>query len=240
MNKTLDKANNTNLETDFNTAIQMSKKVYDYKTLIEFLSSDKVVEKQLALLELKEIKSKDDAAAIVLNLIKQDGRVREAAAIKIKEFIQDPKYSDFFIDETFFKIFLEGLLDINGNVCRQISSKWTGNCAKAFELYLCNNLPSKIRELLQEISLLEEKSKQYIVSKKNFQLYWCLEALYNIIENIKITKIKDIITTCGNFYDYTIREKTAKLLTKIESLDINDIKEQLKNDKNYYVRRLLQ
>jgi hypothetical protein len=41
-----------------------------------------------------------------------------------------------------------------------------------------------------------------------------------------------------NIGEYTIREKTAKILTNnFEDKDLSQIKAELKNDSNYYVRR---
>lgn len=239
MNTTLNNPNNIDLETNFNAAMKMSELEYDYDLLINFLSSDKIVEKQLAALELKEIKSEKDAMILVSNLTGQDGKIREAVAFKINELVQKPEYADFFINENIFDIFIQGIMDINGNVCRQIGSKWSGACACAFESYLSKKLPDKIREILFKINEMDQSSKQYVISKRNFQLYWALESLYNIIEITNVNNIEDIILTCGEFYDYTIREKTAKILTKTDKSNFNALREKLAKDENYYVRRYL-
>lgn len=240
MNDTLDTPSNLNikvdLETNFNTAMKMSGDKYDYQTLLEFLSSDKIVEKQLAVLELSEIKSKEDAQILVSNLVGQDGKIREAVAFKINELIQCSKYTNFFIDEKFFDIYLQGIMDINGNVCRQIVNL---TFIQQFKEYLCEKLPESINNILDEIEKIDSASKQYVISKRNFQLYWCLEALYSIITIVDFERIKEILFKTGDFYDYTIREKTAKILTKIENTELGELREKLKNDENYYVRRYL-
>lgn len=244
MNDTLDTPNKLNVKVDnesnseanFNTAMKMSGLKYDYNELITFLSSEKIVEKQIATLELNELKSKKDAIILVSNLVGQDGKIREAVAFKINELFQSAKYNEFFIDEKIFSLFLEGIMDINGNVCRQIVELASN---EYFKKYLCEKLPESINNLLEEIEKIDKMSKQYVISKRNFQLYWCLEALYNIIEIIDIGKIKNIIIKSGEFYDYTIREKTAKILTKIDNSELSELKQKLKNDENYYVRRYL-
>lgn len=206
-----------------------------YKELVNLLLSDNIKEKHFAVLELDEIHSNEDAKLLVSNLIGQDGKVREAVAYKVNEFFQNPKYAKFFISEDIFNILLEGIMDINGNVCRQI----VGKCLKndEFKKYLCGKLPTRINEILVNVEKLASNEKQYVISKRNFQLYWCLEALYNIVEGIEFAEIKNILIKTGEFSDYTIREKTAKILTKIDNLEVNELKGKLKIDENYYVRR---
>jgi len=86
-------------------------------------------------------------------------------------------------------------MDINGNVCRHICNLES----EEFNQYLVKNLPEKTNEILEKIYELESNEKQYVISKRNFQLYWCLEALYNIIEKIdferKIKKINQKLNT---------------------------------------------
>lgn len=208
-----------------------------YKELVNLLLSDNIKEKHFAVLELDEIRSNEDAKLLVLNLVGQDGKIREAVAYKVNEFFKNPKYAKFFINEDIFNILLEGIMDINGNVCRQIGSKCLEN--DEFKKYLCEKLPTRINEILENIEKLALNEKQYVISKRNFQLYWCLEALYNIVEDIEFGEIKNILLKAGEFYDYTIREKTAKILTKTDNLEVNELKIKLKNDENYYVRRYL-
>ena len=244
MNDTLDTLNQTyfdsNLDTNFNTAIKMCQNNYQYNELINFLNSEKIIEKQIAILALNKIQSKNDALTLVSNLVGQDGKIREAVAFKINELVKDPNSSHFFINEKVFDIFLQGIMDINGNVCRQIINL-EGKCEinERFNKYLCKKLPESIRKILNEINTFEKKHKQYKINKRNFQLYWCLEALYNIIDVIDFSTIKEILFITGKFYDYTIREKTAKILAKIDNSEIDDLKGKLRNDENYYVRKYM-
>lgn len=226
----------TNLEANFNAAMKMCADKYDYDKLIMLLSSDKIIKKQIAVLELKEIKSVKDAQMLVANLVGQDGKIREAVAFKMNELADNPQYCSYFKGEKVYATLLEGIMDINGNVCRQIvSGKWFDD--NDFQAYLCDKLPERINEILAEIEKLEQNSKQYVISKRNFQLYWCLEALYNIIEVIDCQKIKQILLKTSEFYDYTIREKTAKIIAKLNNSELNELEIKLKNDENYYVRR---
>lgn len=223
--------------------LDCEQKKANYDELIRLLSSDEIMEKHFAILELSEIKSQEDCLAMVSNLVGQDGKIREAVAHKIDELTQNPKFLGYFLNEAIFGILMQGIMDINGNVCRQIVG---GELAKSseFQKYLCANLPESIRKILNEIDennaeLKPFHQKRYVVSKRNFQLYWCLEALYNCVENLEFESIKDIIYKAGEFYDYTIREKIAKILTKIDNPELKELKEKLRNDENYYVRRFL-
>lgn len=236
MNNTLNTTLATNLEANFNTAIKMSEDEYDYQSLIDFLHSDKIVEKQIAILKLTEIKSQEDAQLLTSNLVGQDGKIREAVAFKINELITNPKYTDFFLTQKNYEIFTDGIMDINGNVCRLMVELTN---YQTFKKYLCDILPGKICEILNKIKNLSTEDKRYVISKRNFQLYWSLEALYSIIEDIEPVKIIGIILKTGEFDDYTIREKTAKIIANLNCLELNELKEKLKNDENYYVRRYL-
>lgn len=208
---------------------------YNYDNLINLLGSDEIKEKHFAVLELEEIRSCEDAKLLVSNLVGQDGKIREAVAFKINEFFKNPDFAKFFINEDNFTIFMQGIVDINGNVCRHICAL---QCEE-FNQYLSRHLPEEISEILARIKELEANEKQYVISKRNFQLYWCLEAFYNIIDKVEFTAIKNILFATADFNDYTIREKTAKILTKLDNLELNELKEKLRNDENYYVRNYL-
>lgn len=240
MNTGLDSTNiadfEQNLDNNFNTATKLSSAAYDYSTLLQMLQSDEIIKIQIAALELKEVKSKEDAFILTSNLVGQDGKVREAVAFKINELFKNKEYRDFFLDEKVFDIFFQGIMDINGNICRQIIDLSTNN---DFGNFLCTRLPERIKELINEIENLDKMSKQYVVSKRNFQLYWCLEALNNVIDIISFEEIKDILFITGEFQDYTIREKTAKILSKLNNNMLPELRNTLKNDENYYVRRYL-
>lgn len=217
-----------------NTCFEQNIK-YNYEDLINFLTSSNIKEKHFAVLELEEIRSVDDAKLLVSNLVGQDGKIREAVAFKINEFYHNSNLVKLLTNEDNFAVLLQGIMDINGNVCRQICS--LNN--EEFNQYLSQNLPTKIDEILERIKELEVNEKQYVISKRNFQLYWCLEALCNVIDKVDFDKIKDILFATAEFNDYTIREKTAKILTELDNHQIAEIKEKLKNDENYYVRRYL-
>lgn len=239
LNMTLNKSS----EDDFNTAIEMSMGYFDYLTLLNFLQSEKIVEKQIAVLKLDEIKSREDANLLVSNLVGQDGKIREAVAYKINQLAKDERFTGFFLDKNKYDIFLQGVMDINGNVCRQIvdlAAFLKPN--KNFSEYFAKGLAENTIATLKHTTNLTIEDKKYVISKRYFQLYWCLEVLFEFAEFIDTNELKQILLQTGTFDDYTIREKTAKILSQNNFDNDNEVeklKEQLKNDENYYVRRYL-
>ena len=130
---------------------------------------------------------------------------------------------------------LDGLMDINGNVCRNILE--IDN--EKFNKYLADNLIQRINLILEDISKLDIDDKQYVISKRNFQLYWALESLFKIKNLMDFNEIKEILYKTSVFEDYTIREKTAKIVSYYSNDDAEKIKNILKNDENYFVKRYI-
>lgn len=223
---------NTSLDENFNTAITLAEKSFSHEELFALLNSEKIVEKHFAVLKIEQLNSQKEADIFVSNLTGQDGKVREVVAIKLNEFIL--KYPQYFNKTEIFETMLEGLMDINGNVCRQIISLIG---FEPFKNYLKENLPQKTREVIKTAQSLRNEHRQYVISKRNFQLYWCLEALNYVTDEQNINQISDIIEETANFEDYTIREKTATLIKDKSGFD--KIKTKFKNDENYYVRTII-
>lgn len=244
MNDTLNTPFKSDIESDFNndfdTALELSNKNNDYETIIEQLKSDKIVEKQIAVLQLDELRSENDAKIFVSNLINQDGKIREVVAFKLNELSKNPDYFEFLCFDELYPTYLKGITDINGNICRQVV-EFTNTLStnNKFREYMYMNLPEQINTIWEEIEKLDLSAMQYVVSKRNFQLYWSLEALYNYANDIDASILNPILLKTDEFYDYTIREKTAKILAKLDNPELNNLKEKLKNDENYYVRRYL-
>ena len=94
-------------------------------------------------------------------------------------------------------------------------------------------LTSKTLELAKIVKTFDPQDGKYKVNKEIFKLYWYLETIYHFAEFIDI---KEIIFETKDIQDYTIREKTAKILSKFDNFE--QIKQELKKDENYYVRRV--
>lgn len=244
---------NTSSDENFNTAVNMSEQEYDYEALMEFIESGSLVEKQISVLNLGEIKSKEDAKILVANLVNQDGKVREVVALKVNELIKKPEYTSFFYDAKIYETFLKAIVDVNANICRliiDVACFLKEN--EEFKAFLIRELPIKIDSVIKKLDAFHFDDKKHVVNKTIFKLYWYLETLYDFDELIEFDVVKKILMKAGVFYDYTIREKVAKILNyvtlnsfqgrKVEyssDKDLSELKNNLINDENYYVRRLL-
>lgn len=219
-----------NLNEDFNTALNIYENDYSHTDLIELLKNGSVAEKQASVLKLETLTSKDDAEILMQNLTGCDGKIREAVSFRLPEFVsQNPEYFTNFVE-----IFLEAIIDINGNICRNtISALIYLKNFNEFCTNFCQKLSERTLKLAKFAKTFDLQDGKYKVNKEIFKLYWYLETIYHFTDFIEI---KDIILETKDISDYTIREKTAKILSKLN--DFEQIKQELKQDENYYVRRV--
>ncbi len=209
-------------------AIEYCDNIYSHNEIIKILSEDDDILKQLCLIELNKICSQEEANILVNNLTGKSGPIRETASSKILDLISDDLYGKFFQTKYILDSFVKGITDINPSVSRNIIEviKYTNN-----KDYLISEIINNIKNTLDIES--NSKKHSYEINKKNFNLYWNLEALYSLSDNIKQFKeINEILLETAKSIDYTIREKTAKLVAK---LNIKHIEEILINDSNIYV-----
>lgn len=222
--------------TDFNTALNIYENSYSHEYLINLLKSGTVAEKQAAAIKLETLNNFEEAKIFISNLTGCDGKIREAVSFRLPEFLE--KNPQFFTDYT--GIFLDAIIDINGNICR--------NTIKALE-YLKNNtdftneftnkLINKTLNIIEPIKSFDIQEGKYKINKEVFKLYWYLETITEFCQFIPSDKLFQILNETKNIQDYTIREKTAKILSKIDNIEkLLNIKEELKKDSNYYVRRI--
>lgn len=230
------------LDENFNEALKLVDKPLSHEELIYMLQSGNIPQKQLAALRLETLKSKEDAETLLNNLVGQDGKIREAVSLKIMEFSSVEEYKDLFllIDENKFSDYiLAAIIDINGNICRNILNaldvfKYNKNFSEKF----IQKLLGLISTLLDKIEEFDLTDGKYKINKEIFKLYWCLEAVNLFYNQISLENIKAIIKITKDINEYTIREKTAKILShEFEDKYLLEVKEALKKDKNYYVRR---
>jgi hypothetical protein len=218
---------------DFNTALNIYENNYSHEDLIELLKNGNVAEKQASTLKIEKLLSENDAKILMENLTGCDGKIREAVSFRLPEFVsKNPEYFLKFED-----IFLEAIIDINGNICRNtINALSYLKCYKDFCNSFCQKLTQKTLELAKIAKTFDPQDGKYKVNKEIFKLYWYLETIYHFAEFIQTDTLIEIIHDTKGITDYTIREKTAKILTKID--DFPKIKSELKQDENYYVRRV--
>ena len=220
---------------DFNTALNIHENEYSHEDLISFLKNGSDAEKQAAVLKLDSVNTKEEAKILMSNLTGCDGKIREAVSFRLKEFI--PEHPEFYVQ--FYDTILDSVIDINGNICRNIlyAIKYLKNYPE-FYINFCKKLIAETQLIINKVKLFNIQDGKYTINKEVFKLYWYLETISEFWRFIDKQDLKSIIAETGKIYDYTIREKTAKILSQInDDKDLLRIKQELKNDENYYVRR---
>ena len=217
-----------------NCAIECCNETFTHDDLIRELSLDNDIKKQFCIIEIKELKSQSEADLLVNNLTGQSGPVREITSYKILELIQNKDFNKFFQSSQILNTFTKGITDINPTVSRNMIEiiRFVENSQS-----LIKNIINEINKTLCSMEDIKQ-NRSYVANKKNFNLYWNLEALSILANKITVNDdIVEIIKTTYKSNDYTIREKTAKLISVLKSDCFNDIIETLKNDDNIYVKK---
>ena len=228
------------LDENFNQALTFFEKDTPLEKLFEMLKNGNIVQKQISALKINNISNKNQAKILTDNLTGQDGKIREAVSLKIYELInENPEISKYFYEESIYNTFLDAIIDVNANVCRNIIAalKLLQN-NEEFCLYFSKKLVQITQNYIDIVKKTDFKDGKYKINKEVFKLYWCLEAIYEFVNYIESDSLKGILLQTKNINEYTIREKTAKILTKIhDDRELLKIRAELKKDKNYYVRR---
>ena len=229
---------NLNSNAKLTYAAELIEKNLSQDKILNYLKSGSDTEKQVAALKLETVRDGNDAICLANNLIGQDGKIREIVSLKIAEFINNNNYSKFFLQKDIYDKFLQAITDINPHVCRNIISIINIDDAD-FIKYFIPKLLKITQELIDIVKKFDFQDGKYKINKEVFKLYWCLEAIYELAQKINLREIKNIVKQTKDINEYTLREKTAKILTKLnlEDEEINNIRKILKQDKNYYVRR---
>ena len=226
-------------DEDFLCAFNLVKSEQTHAELINYLEYGNIPQKQIAAIKLKTVLNKFEAQILLSNLTKQDGKIREAVSFKIAELMADKNLQNLFGDIKNCNIFLDAIIDINGNICRNIISALSNlKNNMDFTKSFCAKLVANTIELANQVAMFDFQEGKYKINKEVFKLYWYLETIYEFVDFIPIDKLKEILNITKSIKEYTIREKTAKILTIIhDNPELNKIKKLLKNDTNYYVRR---
>ena len=195
--------------------------------------------KIFSIISLDSITSSEELRLLFYHLTNHPTPVREAVALKLEE-IYDDKYFSPYIKEQFLK----AIVDINPNVCRAICNLISKSIF--LQKQLISDVINKINSLLIEINNNDEElggfycdalkiRKNHAKNKKLFSLYWYLEVLSICLDEENNSKALEIVKQTIKFNDYTIREKTAKILAKIDNPPIELLK-FAKSDQNFYVK----
>ncbi len=214
-------------------AFAYSQKEYGYDEIMKIISSEEEIEKQICIINLNYLASKQDGDALVSNLTGHPTPVREVTSFKILELLNQGKYADYFQDEKTLNLFLDAVIDINPSVSRNVVDilRYVDN-----KKYCLSALKPRIIKLIEEIKEVP-KNKSYIANKKNFSLYWYLEAVYVLFEEQHFDDdYIEILDICSRSDQYTIREKCAKIVSKFKNRsELKDILQRLQYDENFYV-----
>lgn len=198
------------------------------------IKTDNDLEKQICILKLKKIQNQDEADLLVFNLTNHHGIIREAAAVKINELMKNPEFAVFFQTEKILSTFLDAIIDINPNICRHIIEILFSIDNKAF---FFEKLFVRAMEIIEDAKTMNRRKSGYIYSRKVFKIFWYLEAAAELKYFDDGFAIEKMISKTYDFDDYTIREKCARLVTLYEKAP-EEIINTIKNDENYFVRRL--
>ena len=224
------------LDTNFEQALEMSEKNFLHSELVEMLQFGNIPQKQIAAMKLETIKSKKEADILVSNLTGCDGKIREAVALKINQLLlKQPDITSYFTQSETFAL---ASIDINANICRLIidSVQILSKDDKFAVVYL-DKILGFIREAFEELDKFIFKDKKYVINKQLFKLYWSLEALKIFATQLSSDVLFEILERTSREREYTIREKSAQILSIIKPLKKYDkIRNRLINDENYYVR----
>ena len=224
---------NTSLDENFDLACELSEKVFTHNELLEMLNNGNIAERQIAALKFDKVVNNADALALMNNLTGCDGKIREAVALRINQFvILNPESRIFF---NFPLVFADATIDINANICRLVvdSAKLLKENPDFTQIYI-QMILKFIQEAFDELDKFIFRDKKYVINKQLFKLYWCLETLQNFYMDVEKSKLEAILIKGAEQSEYTIREKVAQVVKLADSFP--ELEENLKFDENYYVR----
>ncbi len=209
-------------------------KNFSHEEILLELKGNDDIKKQICIINLDNINASSEAEILANTLTNQSTPIREACAFKINQFMKSEKFVCFFQDEKIIDIFINAINDVNPTVARSIIEiiDKIENIS-----YLKEKLYKKIFSILEELKEFISV-KNYLLNKKTFNLYWCLETISALTEKIEPDEeLLEIIQISSKFNDYTIREKTAKIVKLYNTKLFEPLRIKLSDDENFYVRR---
>ena len=215
-----------------NLANENFKTEYKREEIFSILKSDNEDIKPFALVHLEEIKSQEEFDLFIFHLTNHDGRIREIVSYKFIELLP----VEFCLMEKHKKTIVQGILDVNPNVARNIIE-----FLKLSKLNIKQEIYTAVEFIMGEIEKNSRpkkwrSQKNHVLTKKYFNLYWLLEAISEGFEEIEADEfLIKILEENSDNYDYTIREKVAKILTKMKNPP-QKLLQKMQNDDNYYVK----
>ena len=237
-----------NMSSDKKTSYNLSelsefKFDLDHNEVVKNLKNDSEdFVKIFSIIELKNLYEITEAELLFYHLTNQPTPIREAVALKLEEI-----YSDVFLNDFIKEQFLKSIIDINPNVCRAICN--IVSRSQKLQTVIIADLIQNINSLLCEINEQDKQlgnffdnakkiRKNHAKNKKLFSLYWYLEVLSICKFEKYNSEVLEIIKQTIKFNDYTIREKTAKILMNIKDAP-DPLLQMIQNDENFYVKNLI-
>ena len=218
-----------------NSAFDYCNQSFTHDEIISVLSSDDDLKKQLCILNLDCVLNQNEADILVYNLTRHSGPIRESASYKILDLISNPSFTHFFQSKTIIDTFVNSVSDINPSVSRNAVNiiKYVNDFDYMYSV-LINNINAILDKQDEDL-----KQKSYLKNKKNFALYWNLEAIISISDKLTPkNELYEILAKTALSNDYTIREKTAKaaFIFSVKNNLFLQISDLLKYDLNIYVK----
>lgn len=220
----------------FEKAFVLCNKTLELEDVVNILEGSDDVEKQIALLQISDIENKMQAELVIRHLTGQDGPVREAAALKIRELLLEKK-SLLMDSENFYTVYVDAVCDVNPNISRFVIEflPLLKNRKLIYETLL-----SKIGQIYQRIDNPDKAQKNFLTVRL-FNLYWLLEAIGALMkydrEGLDFEHLLVFLDRALNFNDYTIDEKVARIITLVEFSGAEGLKKKLLSTGNFYVKR---
>ena len=223
-------------------AFKMSLCEYSKNDIMRILSETNDEIKIMPIISLKSIDNENEFNLLIEHLVGKDGRIREAVSFVLSEIEGCGKYLK---SKKSKETVVKSLLDINPNAVRNVISfiEKNKNIKNELAPYIIKETRKTLKELdkflKKDTKFHENKEKSFKNHAKNkltFNLYWLLSSIS--ILDLTFENLEDILTKCSCFLDYTIREKTALIISKMKDVP-NELLQKLKQDENIYVKNQL-
>lgn len=228
---------------EFQLAYELAKRDYDYEEIMINLVKTDNIKKHISIINLNEIRNEKDAKILVSNMINEEGIIRESVANKVSELIKDKRYNKYFQSYEIIEVIIKAVNDMNPNVSRIVSGFLDKFEEQEILLDRLIEKGLKVSKEIEEYKKNDRKEKSYKKNKKQFELYWSLEGIANLSIGVIGEDLKELLKYGSVYDDYTIREKVAKIIIKIEEKrrdkDIKEIENKLRLDNNFYVKRYI-
>lgn len=222
--------------SNFDECFKFFERDLSHKELYTGLRDGNIAQKQLSCVRIESCGNAEQAEILMDNLTGIDGKVRESVSFKLKTFIAIRP--ELFCRKDFYGIFLDAIIDINGNICRNVISALEAlTTERDFSEYFIKNIITRALAVTGTIENFEYKDRKYVTNKEVFKLYWYLETL-GIFSEIPAEELFPLLERTSKIEEYTIREKTARLLSKLPP-EMAEKLDGLNFDNNFYVNLAL-